>query len=78
MSAFLARGSVRLPAAGTWAAHVTVNLPDGDPVSAIIPIEVTPGGPHSGFITISGLLMGGSITVGFLQRRRDARQGGGA
>jgi len=63
------RGKAVLPATGTW----TVRLHAGE--VAETQLEATTSGPNSIFVASTGLLMGGFMIFGAIQRRRQQTHG---
>lgn len=63
------RGKAVLPMAGTWTVRVTA----GDVAETTL--QATAGGPNKLFVSFTGLLMGGFMAYGAIQRRRQQTSG---
>lgn len=70
---YLARGKVRLNATGTWTAQLEVTDAQGASTAVEFPLQVKQGGPNTLYVSFSGLLMGGTVVYGWIQRRRQGR-----
>lgn len=72
---FNARGRVRLDQIGEWTAILEIDgVPEGK-LTARAPFTVERGGPNQIFLSVAGLLMGGTMIYGAINRRSIAEKG---
>jgi hypothetical protein len=69
---YLARGQANLPSTGRWIAHLSMRGQRGEIFTGQAPLEVVEGGPNRLYLGATGLLMGGSLLFGLIQRRRQS------
>lgn len=67
---FNARGQAAPDATGDWTATLVIGDDHGSQWQAATTLAVVRGGPNRLYVGFVGLLMGGSVTYGAIQRRR--------
>jgi hypothetical protein len=67
------RGSISVPEAGSWQAHLVIRAAAGASFVAEAPLNAEDGGPNGLYLAGAGTLMGGFVVYGAIQRRRQAR-----
>jgi hypothetical protein len=70
LAGYAVRGTARLPSTGAWRALVTVSDGQGPSLSGELPIDAIEDGPNPLYLGLVGLLTGGSVLYGVIQRRR--------
>lgn len=73
---FLGYGVARVDVAGVWLAQFEIRDPQGRALSAATRLDAVDTSPNPVYLGASGLVIGGSLLMGVLQRRRrpDARR----
>jgi hypothetical protein len=72
---FTGRGLARLDATGAWTATVRIRDASGQALLASAQVNVVDGGPNPLYLATTGLLIGGSLLFGMIQRRRELVRG---